>query len=240
MTGRDYNRVFKVVFFVNTLKFVLAAVWLSAGISNGQVVIYQFHPLIIGAFPGAQTPQIEATFRDVNPGKVLLTVTSSGLAGGEFLGDLYFNFDPADNVNRLYFTRLNNPFAPSHSRISTGQNSFPAGGYGCYDIHLNFGTAGRPNPSGNASVTYQITGPGLDASDFAFVDACGSSPGLYYALARVQQNICGSSEWLGCSSLQSVQPVPEPASFTLFVFAAGMSGCIYLRTKRPKPTRSRG
>jgi hypothetical protein len=76
---------------------VLVVMILPAVNSSASSVIYQFEP--ISTSSSDSPPQIEATFQDVQPGTVLLTITSLGLANGEFLSDLYFNFDPTDNVN---------------------------------------------------------------------------------------------------------------------------------------------
>jgi hypothetical protein len=222
---------------VKTLQFVLAAMVLSVANSNGVVVIYDFHPIITNAVPGVQAPQVEATFTDINPGKVLLTITTSDLTSGEFLSDLYFNFDPADNVKRLYFSRLGSPSLPAVSKIFTGQNSVLADGDGYYDIHLKFIKASKGRYFDNGCVTYQIVEPGLDASDFAFLDTLGSGTGSYYVLARVRK-ICGDSEWLVCSSIQPPRPAPEPASIVLFACAIGTLRCLYLRGKCMKQTRS--
>lgn len=200
-------------------------------------MIYDFRPVISNTLPGAQAPRIEATFTDIDPGKVLLTVTAMNLAGGESLGDLYFNFDPVDNMKQLHFTRLSSPAGSIFSKISTGEDSFQLGGYGNYDIRLSFGKAGGRILSNGVCVTYQIVGPELDVSDFAFVNSSVTRVGSYYALARVREN-CGGSQWLACSSPRSPQPVPEPISLAFLVYAAGTGYWLYLWGKRMKRTRS--
>ena len=203
--------------------------------SSAGSVLYQFEPISTGPFPGGQTPQVTAAFQDISPGKVLLTISTANLINGEFLSDLYFNFDPADNVNQLHFTRCYGPAAPVLAKVSIGENSFKVGGYGNYDIHLAFSKASVGKFSGGDIVTYQITEPRLDALDFAFMASVGCGPGPYYALACVQQ-LCGNTQWLGSSTVQP-QPVPEPASTSFLALAAG-AGCVCLRRRRTNRTHS--
>lgn len=190
-------------------------------------VIYQFESISPGLFPGSSSPRVQAIFEDEKPGTVQLTITTD-LARGEFLGDLYFNFDPMDKVNRLHFVPLDarSQLLP---RISTGANSFKADG-GHYDIRFAFGTTGRHSFFGDKTITYLITEPGLNVSDFAFVDTAGcrgDANGIYYALARIQGG-CGNSQWLAVNTT-TPQPAPEPASLTLFASAGGLGWCVCSR-----------
>jgi len=197
----------------------LVVVILPAVNSDASSVIYQFEPISISSSFGDSSPPIEATFQDIRPNSVLLTITSSDLANGMFLSDLYFNFDPADNVNRVHFKRLDGPRGLAFPRISTGANAFKADG-GYYDIHFDFDKPGKGQFSGDNSITYLIVGTGLDASDFAFVDStgrCTDTYGTYYALAQIQ-GICGNGEWLAATTI--LQPVPEPASLGFMALAA--------------------
>jgi hypothetical protein len=191
-------------------------------------VIYQFEPISPSLFPSNSSPQVQAMFTDEKPGTVQLTITSD-LAGGEFLDNLYFNFDPMDNVNHLRFVPMGAHSQPL-PQISTGENSFKADG-GYYDICFAFGTTGKDRFSGDDSLTYLITEPGLNASDFVFVDSTGSrggANGMYYALALIQGN-CGNSQWLAASTT-TPQPVPEPASLTLLASAGGLGWCVCSRS----------
>jgi hypothetical protein len=230
------KKMFKKLCALRRGYFVLVTMVFSTVTSDASSVIYQFEPVSTGPFPGGQTREIKATFEDKNPGTVLLTITSSDLGRGEFLSDLYFNFDPADNIKRLHFAGLPCPHGWAFSKISTGVNSFKADG-GYYDVHFDFSKNGKETFSGNDSETYLIMGAGLDASDFAFVDSpgsCAGASGSYYAMAHIQ-GFCGKGEWLGCHSLQ---PVPEPASLAFHAFAAGLGWCILARVNRTRRTRS--
>lgn len=199
---------------------------LSAVNSDASSVIFQFEPIATSLPPGNSSPQIEATFQDTRPDTVLLTITSSDLTCGEFLSDLYFNFDPADNVNQLHFAVRDNPDGVALPKISTGANAFKADG-GYYDIYFDFSKTGKGKFTGDDSVTYQIVGPGLDVSDFAFTDStgrCRGTSGVYYALVFIQ-GACGNGEWLG-SCKKTLQPIPEPASLGLLAPAAGLGWCV--------------
>ena len=228
----------KKLYALGRVYFVLVIGLLSAVNSVASSVIFQFAPVSTGSFPGGQPPEIQAVFADENPGTVLLTLTSSGLGCGQFLSDLYFNFDPADNLKRLHFTGLAGTRGLTFPKISTGANDFKADG-GYYDIRFDFAKTCKGKFSGNDYVTYQIAEPGLDAADFDFVDStrsCGGASGKYYALADVQ-GICGKTEWLVC---RSVQPVPEPAPLAFQVVAAGLAWCIHARVHRTRRNRSLG
>ena len=207
---------------------VLAGMFLFAVNLDAASVIYQFEPISTSLLSSSPNHQVQAIFVDEKPGTVRLTITSD-LAAGEFIGNLYFNFDPMDSVNRLHFVPLGARSQPL-PRISTGANSFKADG-GYYDICFAFGTTGKNRFSGDDSITYLITEPGLDASDFVFLDSTGSrggANGMYYALASIQGN-CGSGQWL-VAGTTTLQPIPEPASLTLLASAGGLGWCVCSRS----------
>ena len=182
--------------------------------SGASGVIFQFEPAT--SFNG---PPVQATFQDIRENTVLLTITMSEGAGGEFLDNLYFNFDPADNLNRLHFKRLNDS-GGSLPGISKGADSFQADG-GYYDIDFGFSLPGEETLSDDNTITYQVTGPGLTALDFAYPDSisqCGELPGTSFALAEIQGD-CGNDQWLAGTEI--VQPVPEPDSVDLLTFVFG-------------------
>jgi hypothetical protein len=213
---------------VGRICVVLAGVFFTAVNLDAASVIYQFEPISTSLLPSSPDPQVQAIFEDEKPGTVRLTITSD-LPSGEFLGNLYFNFDPMDNVNRLHFAPLGARNQPL-PKISTGANSFKADG-GYYDICFAFGTTGKNRFSGDDSITYLITEPGLNASDFVFVDSTGSrggANGMYYASASIQGN-CGGSQWLAAGAT-SLQPVPEPASLALLASAGGLGWCACSRS----------
>lgn len=92
-------------------------------------------------------------------------------------------------MNQLHFSRLGRQPRADFSKIFTGENSFPADGYGYYDIHLKFVKASQGKYFDNGCVTYQIAGPGLDASDFAFLDAFGGCTGFVLCLGSCPDHL---------------------------------------------------
>lgn len=192
---------------------VLGLMILPAVSSDASSVIYQFEPVSAVSFPSGQPPQITATFQDIQPGSVLLTISASNFAPDDYLSDLYFNFDPADNVHRLHFQGTDGPRGLTSPRISTGVDSFMAND-GYYDVHFGFKRGSKVTFANDGSVNYLIAGPGLDASDFLFADSTGrgaNTLGTYYSLARIQ-GTSSNSVWM-VTTMTMLQPVPEPAAF---------------------------
>lgn len=135
--------------------------------SKGKRIPCQFNNVFSGADAFSDSPPwVSATFQDANNG-VLLTIANSGLATGEFVSGVYFNFDPADNVNNLRFAFQNASGSFSAPSVSAGKNAFKADGDNYYDILLGFSTADGQKFAGDDSITYLISGiTGLTVSDF--------------------------------------------------------------------------
>src|SRR5579884_914015 len=53
--------------------------------------------------PSGPSPWLTAEIKDVTPGTVNLTITTSGLQGSEFISDFYLNLDPNINPSSLTF-----------------------------------------------------------------------------------------------------------------------------------------
>ena len=205
---------------------VLVTTVLLALNSKAESIIYQFQPLFASSSVVSQMPQVVADFQDISPGKVALIINTANL-GGAFLSDLYLNFDPADKIDPLHFNSLFNSGRP-FLNVSTGKNSFTLGNYGCYDIHFAFSETCLYKSSNRNYVIYEISEPGLDASDFAFVSAGGTIPCFTVADIRGPGGNC---QWLGCSSVR-LRPVPEPVfiGFAALTLGAGCL-CVWRRRK---------
>src|SRR5579863_756627 len=143
-------------------EMLLFWVALVCPIAANASIIYQFNtPFPTDPTPSGNGPWIDASFTDVTPGTVLLTITNVNITTSEFLkgngngasGGLYFNLNPNDNPTALNFALVssNGNFGPI---ISTGENQFKADGDGYYDIQFDF----SGNFSTDASLTYRITG----------------------------------------------------------------------------------
>jgi hypothetical protein len=173
--------------------------------------------------PAGPGPWTTATFLDVAPGTVDLTIENVGLSSGEFISGLYFNLNPLDNATDLSFNLLGSQGSFSIPSISLGRDDFKADGDGKYDILLGFGTASGTTFTVGDSITFRITGiAGLTAADFNFLSAPAGGSGPFYAAAHVQGTPPnnGGSCWIepGLGPM----PVPEPSSSLLVALAAGV------------------
>ena len=215
-----------------------ATTLLTPQTTNASGILYQFDTPFPGdPNPAGSNPWLDASFQNVSGG-VLLTVTNLGLTTGEFLngngnganGGLFFNINPADNVNNLVFTLqyANGTFGTS---INQGENSFKADGDGKYDIVFDF-TPGAF--TAGSSFSYLITGiSGLTANDFAYLSA--STPGEsgpFYAAAHVAGIPGGQSTWLEPDLGPLAIPVPEPSSAGLLLVGMGAWGAFRQWRKR--------
>ena len=223
---------FKSLYLPGRACLILLVMLSSTSISKAELLIYQFQPPAGISTAVGQIPEVAATFQDVGPGKVALVVNVAD-SGAAFLRDLYLNFDPVDNLNRLHFQPVYGN-GLGNSGVSVGKNSFSLSGYGAYDIHLSFGRPDIKNLASGCSI-YEISEPGLNASDFAFMAFGGTAP--CFAVARIQ-GVGGNCSGLVCSSVQ-LQPVPEPGFAGFIVLAAG-AGCLRVRRRFKKPLRLNG
>lgn len=213
---------------------VLGLMMLPAVNSGASSFIYQFEPISVASVPSAPSPQITATLQDVQPGSVLLTIAASNFAPDQYLSDLYFSFDPADNVHQLYFQPTDGLRGLTAPRISTGVDSFVAND-GYYDVHFNFKRMSKATFAADGSISYLIVGPGLNSADFLFAESTGrfaDTWGAYYGLAHIQGTY-GDSEWMVTTT--ALQPVPEPAAFAFLVPAIiGLWWAVRRQAKRTR------
>lgn len=206
-------------------------------------VLYQFNAPFTGD-PDPTTnsgPWIDASFLDVTPGEVLLTVTNVNLLSSEFVqgngmgssGGLFFNLNTNDSPIALNFSIVssNGDFGPM---VSTGTNAFMADGDGKYDIQIDFS---NHMFSADSSITFEITGiANLTSADFEYLSDPAGGQGPFYAAAKVQ-GIPGSvtSTFLEPGNPQ-VFSVPEPSpSIILFagfgLFSVGRLWCRRIKAK---------
>ena len=174
--------------------------------------------------PAGTPPWLTATFTDVVPGTVTLTMDATGLSGSEFLGEKgwYFNFNPGKNVTALGFVFVSGNNADG---INVGVNGYKADGDGFYDIQFFWDNSDRL-VDGQTAV-YTISGlTDLVAADFNYFSAPGGGAGVYLSAAHVQ-GTTGSegSGWIGAT-------VPEPSTIILLV--AGLAGVGILRRRFKK------
>lgn len=214
----------------------VALIILAGSLAANASIEYQLNTPF-GTDPAPNTgngPWIDASFIDVTPGEVLLTVINVNLLPGEFVqgngngasGGLYFNLNPGDNPADLKFTPVSSTgnFGPV---ISTGEDKFKADGDGYYDIQFDFS---QQTFSVDSSFTYEITGIStLTAADFEYESAPGGGLGPFYAAAKIQGLPGGSSTYIEPSGGYEIIPVPEPGSLVLL---AGGIGVLCARSTR--------
>lgn len=226
-----------------TVKRVTAvgAFMLAAGFSgaraNADTVLYQFDNSFSGGTPTGSTPWVVATLQDT-AGGVLLTVNNSGLNGGEFLGSLYLNINPADSsqIPNLTFALQSSSAGVTAPTIQTGEDGFKADGDGKYDILFSFATANAGVFGAGDQISYLISGiPGLTVEDFVFLSTPAGGNGPFDAAGHIQG--IGSNDdsaWVDPSQGAIIIPVPEPAPAAILVLALGLIGGskIWLRRAR--------
>jgi len=173
---------------------------------------YQFSTSTNALAPAGPGPWLTATFVDVAPDTVDLTLLTTGLTGIEFVGEFYFNLDPLLDLTLLSFSAPTKTGFFADPIISKSINAYKADGDGKYDILIDFGTSdgGTSTTRFNVgdAVKYTISYPGLTASSFNFLSAPAGGAGPFLTAAHVMstQDITTTSGWV---------TVPEPASMIL-------------------------
>jgi hypothetical protein len=204
----------------------LTAALIFAQQAKASVIAYNFDTVFSGSTPpAAPGPWIQATFQDVTPGTVDLTVTNVGVSTGEFISGVYFNLKPTDSATNLTLTLTSSHGSFTIPTISLGTDSFKADGDGKYDILLSFDTSNGKTFTVNDSVTYRLTGiAGLTAVDFEYLSAPAGGSGPFYAAAHYQGTPPnnGGSCWVEPDMGPQIVTVPEPAPQLLMALAAGL------------------
>jgi hypothetical protein len=182
--------------------------------------------------PAGSTPWLNATFDDGGAaGTVTLTLSATNLTGGEFVGDWYFNLDPALDSSSLLFSAPTKVGSFGDPGIGKATDAYQADGDGKYDIEFAFAMGGAGVRFGaGESATYTITGIStLTANSFKFLSSPAGGHGPYYTAAHVQ----GIAIEGGTTSAWVT--VPEPSSFVLAV--AGILGLAFMGRRASKTRR---
>ncbi len=189
-----------------------------------------FDQAISGTAPSStEKPWLIATFADISPGVVTLTVSNLNLNGSENIDKVYFNLNPGLNPNKLNFKLLDTEGTFIRPSVSKGVDRFEAEGDGSYDIRfsLSDGHAQRDRFMDGDAFTFRITGiANLSAADFLFMSAsaCSPSAGPFYAASHLDRVSDCNSGWVGADKILSSQPVPEPS----VNFLLSLAGAIWL------------
>lgn len=190
-------------------------------LASAETYTFDFDTYITGDTP-AGTSWATLTISDNGADNVLIRLDHNATsATGQFITDLWFNLDPFVTVTQLNPTPANkfNAFVASQNNVgSAGLN---------FDLNQSFKTT---NAGGGASrlkpgefATFELTGSGLDSSDFL---SLSSGNGNFIAMIHLQGIDGGGSVKLGAG--ENFTPVPEPA--TMGVLGLGLAAL--LRRKR--------
>ncbi len=223
-------------------KYGIAASIILAGLlpfsARSAAINFNFGQVFTGSGPVSPIqPWVQATFADVTPGTVLLTVTNPNLTGYENVDELYFNLNPIYSPNDLSFTLQSSSAGFTPPTISEGVNSFKADGDGKYDVLFQFSQGGNAFGVGD-SMIYVISGganiPNLNAMDFAYMSAPAGGNGPFYSAIHVQRisSPTGTtSGWVAPLDNQYVvAPEPGAGLFGLLAIALGLGRRLTGRT----------
>jgi hypothetical protein len=206
---RSYRFYLAVFFAIASVLFPLCSAQASLNLNlgtkfNGDGTMYN---------PG---PWVTVSVADVAAGQVDLTISTVGLSGGEKVGGLYLNLDPALNPADLAFSAATMTGSFEEPTRATGYNNQKADGDGYYDIQFTFNPDGPSKAfNGSESLKYTISLAGLSASSFNFLsgppDGGGTGPFLAVVDLRSPSDVSGTTVWA---------TTPEPTTIVLLGLGA--------------------
>ena len=203
------------------LQLVLVIIFTAsmAGWADADIVTIGLNTTYSGTSPAGSTPWITATFIDVSPNTVQLTMTANNLTGSEFVSGWYFNLTPSLDPINLTFTGVNTG-AVGTTLITNSTDCCKPDGDGQFDIRFDFPTAGDSGRFNTGeSVVYNIYSTGLSASSFNAYNTPKVGNPFFTSAAHIQDGT--SSGWIAATT---ATVVPEPISSTLFVIGGALLG----------------
>jgi len=219
---------------------------LIIGQASAQIIMPLDFELSGGDMPNGSTPWITASFIDVSPNNVKLTMSASNLTGVEYINQWYFN-SLVDTAG-LTFTALDYAAITTAIVPSLGSDAFKADGDGFFDIAFNFSNVddGSRFEAGE-TVTYNIFGTGITAATFNTQSVTGGGAGIYESAAQISGITVSDPGNAGCNAIDNpdypdcgsgwianTTVVPEPISSSLFVVGAATLGFRRFRKKFKK------
>lgn len=200
---------------LKTLKLAsLATLLLGIGATKqaqAATFIFNFGTLVTGDPPSGSNIAT-MTISDTVANSVLVTLShNASSATGQFITDLYFNLNP-------YVTVVPSAETPPNKfdSFSQGNGSVGTAGYD-FDLRQQFQTSnsggGVNRLKPGESVTFVLTGGGVDAADFlSFATPPNGGLNNVYAMIHLQGIPGGGSA--------KIAAVPEPATFAAFGIGA--------------------
>lgn len=183
-----------------------------------------------GFDPSGPSPWGTATFTDVVPGQVQLTLSRAvTMSSGEFIRAWFFNLAPTISPSSLTITQSSGPIATA---LEASTDAYRADGGPYMDIRLSFATSGAQRFDGDFTIAvFNFAAPNLTANAFRdYGMGAGNSPnGLMHA-AHVQGIANGGSAWVTGGEVTLV-PLP-PAAWAGLSGLAIVGGVTYLRRRR--------
>jgi hypothetical protein len=184
--------------------------------------------------PVGTSPWLDATFEDIAPNVVQLTMAASNLASGttQFVSNFFFNFTEATSLGLLEFELASG----NEASIFRGQNLREAGGARFFDIEFVF-AAGQFAPSGQSVFLISSLDPlqPITSESFSFLSFSNSSQDTnFYSAALVGGINGGLSSWIAAPTrdtpIPPPDPIPEPA--TVMFLCTGLTGLAFFGRKK--------
>jgi hypothetical protein len=166
-----------------------AAVAISLGLAAAAVradsLTLGLSQVISGGAPVGTQPYLTATFTDLGPSDVKLTLDTFNLDSSQFIGEWDFNFDPTLDVSKLDFTHVSGSGADLKKPVTLDADSVSGGPAHGLDVELLFNDAASKRLTGGSSTMFEITGTGGLSFTAKSFDFFNTSLG-YESVAHVQ------------------------------------------------------
>jgi hypothetical protein len=191
----------------------VAVVLFGANAASATTISFDLDTVITGATPAGPTPWLRATFEDVAPGVVELTLDAFGLVPDEKVKTWWFSVDQSGGLTGLSFSFVSGTEADGVTVAFDGVSPTP-GEAGLFDIEIGFKTSAKDAFKSGTSV-YDITGIGatISATSFDVLSVGGpASADHFHAAAHVLAIPGAPGDDSGKIGDGSPVAVPEPSS----------------------------